>query len=233
MNIKEAIEILNNEIKDPKFGLPDDIFLFISKNVPLVNVDLLIKNEKNQILLSWREDEYGGIGWHIPGRIKRFREETKRSVFQLLLKELNFDIQNHRYKFLEKPLNYGEYITNNKDNIRGHFISFLYECKLFNYNIKNIQDSLYPGYLKWFNKCPDNLVKSQNHYRKFLKFNLINDKIIKIGSLVKNKSNYISGYLPEQDIFIVDYISDNGKLFGIKGIPEKDFSIHFFEVIKY
>lgn len=41
----------------------------------MVNVDLLIKNvSSNETLLTWREDEYYGPGWHVPGGIVRFKE---------------------------------------------------------------------------------------------------------------------------------------------------------------
>ena len=52
-----------------KKDLPAKEFLEISKKTPLINVDLLIENEDGDVLLSWRDDEYCGTGWHIPGGI--------------------------------------------------------------------------------------------------------------------------------------------------------------------
>ena len=54
-------------IDDPKEGLTEEIFYFISKLTPLVNVDLLIKNELNETLLTWRDDKFYGQARHIQG----------------------------------------------------------------------------------------------------------------------------------------------------------------------
>ena len=42
---------------------------------PLVNVDLLIK-DSGRTLLTWRDDEFYGPGWHIPGGILGFKERA-------------------------------------------------------------------------------------------------------------------------------------------------------------
>ena len=74
MNFTDAIAFLEKEVPNPSAGLPDELFYYISKTTPLVNVDLLIKDENGRILLAWREDPIAGIGWHIPGGIIRFKE---------------------------------------------------------------------------------------------------------------------------------------------------------------
>ena len=48
INIKKKIKSLENEIKNPKKGLPEDIFLFTTRICPQINVDLLIKNKKKE-----------------------------------------------------------------------------------------------------------------------------------------------------------------------------------------
>ena len=58
MNVTEVLEYLDYVIRDPSQGLPEEIFQFVSSIVPMINVDLLIKNEKGQTLLIWREDEF-------------------------------------------------------------------------------------------------------------------------------------------------------------------------------
>jgi len=44
MNIHEAIKFLDKQIPNPSLGLPEEVFLFISRTTPIVNVDLLIKD---------------------------------------------------------------------------------------------------------------------------------------------------------------------------------------------
>ena len=46
---------LEKKITSPKKFLPEDFFLFIGRMTPFANVDLLIKNNKNETLLTWRK----------------------------------------------------------------------------------------------------------------------------------------------------------------------------------
>ena len=65
--LRRGIEALEAGQDDPRRGLPDDVFLFVSRIVPLVNVDLLIQDDRSRTLLTWRDDEFFGPGWHVPG----------------------------------------------------------------------------------------------------------------------------------------------------------------------
>lgn len=70
MSLTVVINELRLEIKkgniDPAEGLGDELFLVVASLTPIVNVDILIVKEGN-ILLSWRDDEQCGAGWHLPG----------------------------------------------------------------------------------------------------------------------------------------------------------------------
>ncbi len=57
MGIKKIINQLEACVENPTTGLPEDVFLFVSRITPLVNVDLLIKNELNHTLLTWRDED--------------------------------------------------------------------------------------------------------------------------------------------------------------------------------
>lgn len=163
MNIKVAIEFLEKQIPNPSKGLPDEVFFYISRVTPLVNVDLLIKDENSRTLLAWRDDEYSGVGWHLPGGIVRFKEKLEERVLKVAIKEVG-----NKVKFDPVPIAINQIIC--KKTTRGHFISILYKCFLSNKFIpKNIglseKDA---GYLKWHNSCPDNLLKFHKIYKKFL-----------------------------------------------------------------
>ena len=164
MNIREAIAIFDKEIKNPQKGLPDEVFYFISRITPLINVDLLIKDEKRRTLLAWRDDQYAGRGWHVPGGIIRFKENLETRIKKVAQSEVGAQVQ-----FEPKPIALNEIMNKEKD-IRGHFISILYKCSLSSSFIpenKGLTEKV-PGFLKWHKTCPDNLLKFHEIYRKYL-----------------------------------------------------------------
>jgi len=164
MNINEAIEYLDKCVPDPTSGLPDEVFYYISRTTPLINVDLLIKDEKGRTLLGWRDDKYSGTGWHIPGGIIRFKEKMEDRIRAVAELEIGTEVQ-----FDPKPIEINEMIDWKK-NDRGHFISILFECSLFsNFKPKNKNlTETDPGFLKWHDKCPDNLLGWHEVYRKYI-----------------------------------------------------------------
>ena len=66
MNLINLIDNLEASIPDPFTGLQEDLFLFVSRITPIINVDLLIKNESDHTLLTWRDGGYYPPGWHVP-----------------------------------------------------------------------------------------------------------------------------------------------------------------------
>ena len=159
---KCAVKMLDWTAKRPKNGLPDDIFYYISRTTPLVNVDLLIKNQNNEVLLSWRDDEYTGTGWHIPGGIIRFKENIKKRIEEVAKTELSASVTCDLI-----PIAVNEIIDDKQRN-RGHFISLLYTCCVDEeYIIDNRNlTSNDQGFLKWHQSCPSNLLSWHEIYRE-------------------------------------------------------------------
>ena len=165
MEIKKIIHLLESLIEDPSEGLPEDIFLFISRITPIINVDLLIKNEQGHTLLTWRDDGYYSPGWHIPGGIVRYKEIISDRINAVAASELGADI-----KFKKDFLAINEVIQPSRSN-RGHFISLLYECTLISSLEKNLrfeEGIPKPGQWAWHDKCPDNIIQVHEMYRKFI-----------------------------------------------------------------
>ena len=77
--LKKLIEKIESNVKNPSKGLPEDIFYLVGRLTPYINVDLLVKNDLGQTLLSWRDEtslkNNTGCGWHLPGGIIRFQED--------------------------------------------------------------------------------------------------------------------------------------------------------------
>lgn len=147
-------------------GLPDEVFKYITTITPMINVDLLVKDDKRGVLLAWRND-YRGSGWHIPGGIIRYRETSKDRIIKTAEKELGAKVE-----FDPNPIKLTEIFV--PQRIRGHFISLLYNCRLIDeydpvqFNGKKKKDD--DGYLKWFSECPDDILYGQREaYGEYLR----------------------------------------------------------------
>ena len=158
-----AIKLIESYIDDAKIGLPQDVFWFISRLTPLVNVDLLIKDQNNRVLLAWRQDQFAGAGWHIPGGIVRYKETLEQRIQQVALAEIGQAVQ-----YDSKHIALNE--IHRTHATRGHFISFLYNCSIDGSFIPDNEDlkETDPGYLAWHQYCPENLIAVHEMYRKFI-----------------------------------------------------------------
>mgnify|MGYP001589458827 CR=1 FL=1 len=101
----KLISLLEAEVGNPAKGLPEEVFLFASRLVPLINVDLLIKNRKGETLLTWRDDSCWRPGWHIPGGVIRFRETASDRIRAVAKLELGATVS-----FKKTPLLLTEFI---------------------------------------------------------------------------------------------------------------------------
>ena len=156
---------------DPEKGLGQELFLTISSLVPIVNVDLLVYNEQGQFLLTKRNDFHCGKGWHVPGGWLRFKETCEERIRKVALNELgiaNLIFDNDPIKVFERIHNDKRPISN--QNERAHFITLVYKCHVDdNYQINNgnltENDA---GFIRWFDKLPDDLLSIQNCYREII-----------------------------------------------------------------
>lgn len=165
LKIKEIIDLLGSYIENPSKGLPEEIFHFISRITPIVNVDLLIKNKQKQTLLTWRDDGYFPPSWHIPGGIIRYKEKASDRIIAVASSELGAKVT-----FKREPLTINEVIDPLWE-VRGHFISLLYECSLItplDEGLEFKKGSPRSGEWAWHSKCPDNLIPVHEMYRKYM-----------------------------------------------------------------
>jgi ADP-ribose pyrophosphatase YjhB (NUDIX family) len=164
LNISQAISFLDYQVPDPSEGLPEELFLYISRTTPLINVDLLIKDENGRTLLSWRNEKYTGEGWHVPGGIIRFKENLEARIRKVTETEIGTDVS-----FDSTPVAINQFIHPDQ-NIRGHFISLLYKCFLngtFVPQNKGLSKND-NGYIAWHDSCPLQLFKFHEIYREFI-----------------------------------------------------------------
>ncbi|OQW92079.1 MAG: NUDIX hydrolase [Thiotrichaceae bacterium IS1] len=164
LSLTEHLAAILASIEDPKQGLPQEIFYFISRLTPMINVDLLIKNDSEQTLLTWRADEFFGPGWHIPGGIIRFKEKAETRIQKVAQTELGATVKSE-----PSPIAINELFAPHRD-VRGHFISLLYRCSLVsppNPDLQCLEDKPQHGQWKWHNRCPDNLISAQEIFRAY------------------------------------------------------------------
>ena len=157
------IQNILSKIGNAREGLPEDVFLLVSQLTPLVNVELLIKDKEKGTLLTWRHDDFYGPGWHLPGGIVRFKELASTRIKKVAKSELGATVS-----FDSEPIEVNEIMNKNRD-IRGHFFSLLYSCKLtspLNKNSAFKEENPINGYWRWFKDCPDNLVFQHEIYRQ-------------------------------------------------------------------
>jgi len=146
-------------------GLPEELFLFISRLTPLINVDLLIQDDSGHTLLTWRSDQFYGPGWHVPGGIVRFKETAADRIRLVAKRELGAVVD-----FDPAPVLVNESIAPARRE-RGHFISLLYKCRLtsdLDLRRRYSPDVPLPDQWLWHESCPENLIREQRSYAVFM-----------------------------------------------------------------
>lgn len=129
--------------------------------MPVANIDLFITNSKGEVLLSWRDDNFYGCGWHIPGGCIRIRETIEERVQKTAIDEIGC-----RVKYDKNPIVVRESFVEHdrpwlSDQLeRSHNISLLFSAELedgfvFDNGTKSEHEV---GYLRWFNMMPDDLL---------------------------------------------------------------------------
>lgn len=162
--LQRAIEVLDSAVRTPAAGLPEEVFLLVSRLVPMVNVDLLIQDGARGTLLTWRDDGLVRPGWHIPGGIIRFQETAATRIRETARRELGAEVE-----FQPAPLALFE-LMDPQRTTRGHFISMLYRCRLLAPPAAALQyagGAPAAGQWCWHAKCPTDLIDVHRHYAEF------------------------------------------------------------------
>ena len=135
----------------------------------MVNIDLLVRNELNEVLLTWRGGSYYSPGWHVPGGIVRLRESLYDRIDEVALNELGTTVTVDK-----NPILINEVIRFPERIIRTHFISFLFEAKLNGSSIKSLeckQTTPEDGQWSWHHSCPENIIPVHLMYKNTINGN--------------------------------------------------------------
>lgn len=160
----EHVAAIESAIADPRRGLPDEVFYLVTRLTPMTNVDLLIRNERRETLLTWRDD---GLyhGWHVPGGIVRYKERMADRVAEVARLELGATVT-----ITPTPVAVNEVIHQDR-TVRGHFIAFLFACELsgaLDEARRHQGGRPIHGQWAWHHGCPVDIIASHGMYRRFL-----------------------------------------------------------------
>ena len=128
----------------------------------MINVDLLIQDDRGRTLLTWRDDKFFGAGWHIPGGVIRYKETAADRVRACAKLELGADVA-----FDPLPILVSETIR--EEATRGHLISLLYQCSLLSSpdEARRAKNPPGAGEWDWHDQCPQDLLGVQRQYVRF------------------------------------------------------------------
>jgi ADP-ribose pyrophosphatase YjhB (NUDIX family) len=161
----QAMATLDAWVGEPAGGVPEEFFLFLSRFTPILNVDLLVQDERGRTLLTWREDETYGAGWHVPGGIIRYKETAEERIRATARRELGADVA-----FDAEPIAIEQFIAPGHRD-RAHFVSLLYRCRLLgppDAGLEYLAGEPRRDQWAWHEGAPPDLLPVHARYRRFL-----------------------------------------------------------------
>jgi colanic acid biosynthesis protein WcaH len=164
MTLKDHIAAIEAAVGDARQGLPEPVFVLLARIAPVVNVDLLIKDEHGGTLLTWRDDHLYR-GWHVPGGVVRFKEPIAHRVAEVARLELGASVSMQ-----PAPLAINEVIDPARAD-RGHFVSFLFDCSLtsaLDEERRYRGGAPNDGAWAWHASYPPDMIPMHGIYRRFI-----------------------------------------------------------------
>lgn len=116
--------------------LTQEDFLEIVKRTPLISIDLLVKDEMNQVLVGWRKNRPAQNTWFVPGGRIHKNELIADAFLRITQKELGVEIRKEDATFL------GVFEHLYQDNYGGvpgfgtHYVVHAYEIRSSVHKIK-------------------------------------------------------------------------------------------------
>ena len=155
-----TLESILAKLNGPGAELPPVLFRFLTEIAATSNVDLLVQDDRQRVLLAWREDAFGA-GWHVPGSIIRHREEIGHRIRICAEEEFGCDLS-----VAERPVALVQIFDD-----RGHSVSICHTAALRGAQPAHLvedDDGVRPGSLRWFDEVPSSLYPSHIVYRSVI-----------------------------------------------------------------
>lgn len=132
--------------------------------VPMVNVDLFITDESGRVLLTWRDDEIYGAGWHVPGGVIRFQETADQRIRATAREELGAEVSYDPVPLVEEQI-HPERTT------RAHHVALVYRCRLTSPPDPRLRYDGGPkmrGQWAWHDRWPEGVLPDHHGYKRLL-----------------------------------------------------------------
>jgi ADP-ribose pyrophosphatase YjhB (NUDIX family) len=128
----------------------DDIY----SKVPRLTVEIILRNEKNEILLSKRAIAPCEGQWHLPGGTVRFGEPLIEAVYRIAKRELNIDVLGAtNVGYIEYPSHYEKGLDSP--------VGIVFEVNDYAGTLKVNNESLGSA---WFLKLPKDIHADQDDF---------------------------------------------------------------------
>jgi ADP-ribose pyrophosphatase YjhB (NUDIX family) len=164
--LSSRITALETELHPGTGGLPEEAFLFIGRHSPILCVELIIRDSALGTLLTWRDDDHFGRGWHVPGGAIRFRESRDERIQAVARSEVGTEVDVD-----PSPLAIQEYL-NFAVRERSHQWSFLMRCSLRGEPDRSMRcedpGAPKPGEWMWHKDVPSDLLPIHHSYAQFI-----------------------------------------------------------------
>ena len=159
-------KVLNFIYKEKSPKLPEILFLLGTAYFPQLNVELIIRDSEEKTLYIWRDDEFGNVGWHLPGGIIRPNEEILKRVERVLEKETNLKLN---FVKITGPISFSE-VIHTLPGIRSHFNSFVFLVELKD-DFNNLKLNFLKEKFLISQNIPRKIIKNHKRYIPLLKKN--------------------------------------------------------------
>lgn len=166
-----AVQTLRQARLDTDAGMPLELFLLVSGLVPLPNVDLLITNDRGQLLLTRRNDPWYQASWHIPGGCMHYGEAFAHCVQETAKRELGTEVTVSPEPVAVRNVIRGADTSKEYPRERGHNVAILFACRVSEgWEIDNgTKTESDDGYAAWFDVLPEDFMEIQRVYEDVLK----------------------------------------------------------------
>ena len=151
--------------------LSDDTFKTVIASTPLISIDLIVKNEKGEVLLGKRANARAKGDWFVPGGRVRKNETLDDAFVRLVKEELGIEngITRNDAKFLGVFEHFYDDCMSGSD-VSTHYIILGYAINLINLDLESRSILTQHELIKWIN-IKNNMVNGKINSHCFFYFN--------------------------------------------------------------